>query len=113
MLHDWDDRQCVAILRRCAEAMSAHAELLVVERLLPTGDTPSLAIARDLHMMCNMGGRERTAEHYRELLAEAGFELTARHELPLDGALLRARRRCSPQPDSERGGRWGGPEQQL
>jgi hypothetical protein len=42
-------------------------------------------------MLCNVGGRERTAGHYRELLAEAGFTLTARHELPLDFALLQAR----------------------
>ncbi len=41
-------------------------------------------------MMCNVGGRERTASHYRRMLSEAGFELTAQHELPLDFALLRA-----------------------
>jgi len=92
VLHDWDDQQCLAILERCAEAMPADAELLIVERLLPEDDSPSLAVAWDVHMMCNVGGRERTAEHYRRLLAAAGFDLTARSELPLDGALLRARK---------------------
>ncbi|WP_145794737.1 methyltransferase [Kitasatospora atroaurantiaca] len=93
VLHDWDDRQCLAILERCAEAMPAGAELLIVERLLPEDDSPSLAVAWDVHMMCNVGGRERTADHYRRLLAAAGFDLTTWSELPLDGALLRARKR--------------------
>jgi hypothetical protein len=43
-------------------------------------------------MLCNVGGRERTAAHYGRLLAEAGFEPTGRADLPLDGALLTARR---------------------
>jgi len=92
VLHDWDDAQCLAILRRCARAMPHHAELLVVERLLPTDATPSLAVAWDVHMLCNVGGRERSAEHYRRLLTKAGFELTDVTELPLEGFLLRARR---------------------
>lgn len=93
VLHDWDDQQCQAILKRCAEAMPGHAELLIVERLLPEDDSPSLAVAWDIHMMCNVGGRERTSSHYRRLLSDAGFELTAQHELPLDVALLCAGRR--------------------
>ncbi|GAA5015080.1 methyltransferase [Kitasatospora paranensis] len=92
VLHDWDDRQCLAILRRLAEAMPADAELLVVERLLPEDDSPSLAVPWDVHMLCNVGGRERTAAHYGRLLAEAGFEPTGRADLPLDGALITARR---------------------
>ncbi|WP_431681414.1 methyltransferase [Kitasatospora sp. KL5] len=94
VLHDWDDRQCLGILQRLAAAVPEHAELLVVERLLPAdGDpSPSLAVPWDVHMLCNVGGRERTAEHYGRLLAEAGFDLTGVAELPLDGALLSARR---------------------
>lgn len=42
VLHDWDDARCATILRSCAEAMPAHAELLIVERLLPEDDSPSL-----------------------------------------------------------------------
>jgi hypothetical protein len=88
VLHDWDDQQCRTILKRCAEAMRPDAELLVLERLLPS----PLAVAWDLHMLCNVGGRERTAGHYRRLLAEAGFEVVDVHDLPLEVALLRARR---------------------
>jgi hypothetical protein len=90
VLHDWDDEQCDHILRRCAEAMPAHATLYIIERLLPEDRTPSLAPAWDVHMLCNVGGRERTRTHYRELLATAGLALRETQQLPLDFTLLRA-----------------------
>jgi hypothetical protein len=96
ILHDWEDEQGVSILQRCAAAMSAHADLLIIERLLPEDATPSLAAAWDIHMMCNVGGRERTGSQYRRMLHESGFELSRQYRLPLDTALLRARRVGSP-----------------
>lgn len=93
VLHDWDDTHCHTILIACAAGMPDHAELLIVERLLPaTEGTDSLAVPWDIHMLCNVGGRERTEAHYRALLAEAGFELTATLPLPLDAHVLRARK---------------------
>lgn len=93
VLHDWDDERCRAILATCAAHMPEHAELLVLERLLPEqAGADSLAVPWDVHMLCNVGGRERTESHYRDLLAEAGFEVVVTHPLPLDGHLLRARR---------------------
>jgi NAD(P)-dependent dehydrogenase (short-subunit alcohol dehydrogenase family)/ubiquinone/menaquinone biosynthesis C-methylase UbiE len=94
VLHDWDDQQCRLILQRCAEAMSPNAQLLILERLLPEDDSPSLAAAWDVHMLCNVGGRERTAGHYRRLLRESGFMLTGQHRLPLEFVVLQA----TPQP---------------
>ncbi|MTD54309.1 hypothetical protein GKO32_10020 [Amycolatopsis sp. RM579] len=93
VLHDWDDAQCHTILTTCAANMPEHAELLVIERLLPeSAGTESLAIPWDVHMLCNVGGRERTESHYRALLAKAGFTLVDTQPLPLDGYVLRARR---------------------
>jgi hypothetical protein len=98
VLHDWDDERCVEILRHCARAMPVDADLLVVERVLPADGSPSLATAWDLHMMCNVGGRERTADHYARLLAEAGLTLVGHGPLPLDGSVLHARRALLPKP---------------
>lgn len=92
VLHDWDDDRCAEILRHCARAMSDTADLLVVERVLPTDGSASLATAWDLHMMCNVGGRERSADHYARLFAEAGLTLVGRAPLPLDGSVLHVRR---------------------
>ncbi|MFE7096124.1 methyltransferase [Streptomyces erythrochromogenes] len=102
VLHDWDDDRCVEILRHCARAMPAHADLLVVERLLPVDGSPSLATAWDLHMLCNVGGRERSADHYARLLADAGLELVGHSPLPLDAHVLHARRAAVPETDIRR-----------
>jgi hypothetical protein len=92
VLHDWDDDRCRDILRHAARAMPSHADLLIVERVLPTDGSASLAAAWDLHMMCNVGGRERTADHYARLLADTGFALVGRSPLPLEATLLHARK---------------------
>ncbi|WP_427922691.1 methyltransferase [Streptomyces sp. cg40] len=90
VLHDWDDDRCLTILDNCARAMRPGAQLLVVERLLPT----PTAVAWDIHMLCNVGGRERDEDHYRLLLEKTGFEVQACHALPLGASLLNAVR-CS------------------
>lgn len=77
VLHNWDDRRAVAILRNCAEAMTADARVLIVESIVPTGLEPSPAKVHDLEMLVFMpGGRERTRLEYRELLAAAGLRLS-------------------------------------
>ncbi|MFE2552007.1 methyltransferase [Streptomyces sp. NPDC059355] len=103
VLHDWDDDRCREILRHCARAMPAHADLLIVERLLPADGSPSLATAWDLHMLCNVGGRERRADHYARLLADAGLQLVGHTPLPLDAHVLHARRAAVPDPVTGRG----------
>ncbi|MEU2448768.1 methyltransferase [Streptomyces sp. NPDC012765] len=102
VLHDWDDDRCREILRHCARAMPAHADLLVVERLLPVDGSPSLATAWDLHMLCNVGGRERRADHYARLFADAGLQLVGHSPLPLDAHVLHARRAPAPDPVTRR-----------
>ncbi|MFF5933740.1 methyltransferase [Streptomyces sp. NPDC012508] len=92
VLHDWDDDRCRSILRHCADAMPPHADLLIVERLLPADAAPSLATAWDLHMMCNTGGRERTAGHYARLLEDQGLQLVGHTPLALGAHALHARR---------------------
>ncbi|MER6157942.1 methyltransferase [Streptomyces sp. NPDC001868] len=92
VLHDWDDERCREILRHCARAMPDHADLLVVERVLPSDGSASLATAWDVHMMCNVGGRERQAGHYERLFADAALTLVNRTPLPLDGHVLHVRK---------------------
>ncbi|MFF6986081.1 methyltransferase [Streptomyces sp. NPDC010273] len=86
VLHDWDDERCLTILQHCAAAMRPGARLLVVERLLPT----PTAVAWDVHMLCNVGGRERDEDHYRRLLEKAGFTVRTSHALPLGASLIGA-----------------------
>ncbi|CAM03302.1 methyltransferase family protein [Saccharopolyspora erythraea NRRL 2338] len=94
ILHGFDDEACVRILASCREAMGEDATLLIVERVLPEGTEPSLALGYNLHMLAVMGnGRERGEQEYRVLLEKAGFELGPVRPLPLDAALVTAKPR--------------------
>lgn len=75
ILHDWDVERCGTILRTCRRAIPDHGKLLVVELVLPAGETPAFGKWLDLHMMVVTGGRERTAAQYGELLRMADFAL--------------------------------------
>jgi hypothetical protein len=85
VLHDWDDDACVAILRRCREAMRPGARLLVAERALPSEGGPSEAALFDVNMLVVTGGRERTVREYQTLLHAAG--LASGRTIPTASAL--------------------------
>ena len=75
VLHDWEDREAVAILRNCREAMRPGGRVLVVESLIPPGNDPCFVKWLDL-MMLVVGGRERTEEQYAGIFSAAGLRLT-------------------------------------
>ena len=78
VLHGWDDALCSVLLRNCRRAMSTHARLVLVERLMPpimSGSAPDRAAARtDLNMLVGSGGRERTLAELEKLLVDSGLE---------------------------------------
>lgn len=76
IIHDWDDEKSLVILRNCHKAMKPGAKLLLVESVIPSGNEPFGAKFLDLTMMLIPGGLERTAEQFRDLYTQAGFELT-------------------------------------
>ena len=74
VLHDWDDARCVAILRRCKDALGPGAKLLVVESLMEADAPPLPIVLRDLQMLCITGGRERSLQDHEKLFGQAGLE---------------------------------------
>jgi SAM-dependent methyltransferase len=75
VLHDWDDARAARILERCREAIEPGGRLLIVDRVLPEGDTPHHGKTVDINMLFLLGGRERTRREFADLLTAAGFEL--------------------------------------
>ncbi|MBF8270798.1 MAG: methyltransferase [Gammaproteobacteria bacterium] len=75
IIHDWDDNRVVEILENCRRAIKPDGKLLILEWVLPEGDTPHVAKVVDINMMMLMGGEERTAKQYGRLLAQAGFRM--------------------------------------
>ncbi len=76
IIHDWSEEQCLLILGNCRHAMGAQGRLLLVEMVLPGGDTPHPGKMLDMVMLMVPGGRERTETEYAALLDKAGLRLT-------------------------------------
>ena len=76
IIHDWTEAQCHTILGNCRKAMTTGAKLLIVEFVLPEGNTPHFGKLVDMVMLAIPGGEERTAREYRTLLDAAGFNMT-------------------------------------
>ena len=76
ILHDWDDAKAVSILRRCREAMTPSARLVLIELAEPEPGASRTDWANaDLLMMLLLDGRERTESELSGILAAAGFRL--------------------------------------
>jgi hypothetical protein len=75
IIHDWTDEQCATILGHCRQSIAPGGRLLIVETVLPAGDTPHLGKIYDMVMLVFPGGQERTEAEYASLLATSGFRL--------------------------------------
>jgi hypothetical protein len=75
IIHDFHDDQCVTILANCRRAISPDGRLLIVEMVLPPGNTPHAGKLLDIEMLVMPGGQERTEREYGVLLSRAGFHL--------------------------------------
>ena len=73
ILHGWDDDHARQILQAVRRAIPDHGRLLVVEEVLAPPNQPGGKIM-DL-LMATIGGRERTKQEWRALLADGGFAL--------------------------------------
>jgi hypothetical protein len=75
ILHDWDDDDAVAILRRVRAAVRPGGRIAIVETVLPDTPTEHLAWLFDLNMLVITGGRERSAGDFAALLDRAGCRI--------------------------------------
>lgn len=85
VLHDWPDADCLAILRRCREAMRREDRLLVAEMLTVPCQPGVQVTLIDMIMLMYFGeARQRTVDEYRGLFDSTRFSLT--RVLPTAGA---------------------------
>ena len=73
IIHDWEDEDCLRILRVCRQAMDVGNALLIIERELGEPNERQEAKFADLNMLVSPGGRERTTAEYAGLVEAAGF----------------------------------------
>jgi 2,7-dihydroxy-5-methyl-1-naphthoate 7-O-methyltransferase len=71
ILHDWDDEHAHTILARCVEAAHPASRVLIIEPV-----AGQLAQSEfDLSMLVIFGGRERSVDEFRDLVAHHGLGL--------------------------------------
>jgi hypothetical protein len=78
IIHDWDDERAIQILRNIRTAMKGRPDgrVVLIESVLPPGNSPDFGKLIDVEMLLLPGGRERTADEFRALFGKAGFEMT-------------------------------------
>jgi hypothetical protein len=78
IIHDWGDAEARTILQKSRAAADADTTLVLIEQVVPDviAFTPAhQAVIRGDLTMLGVGGKERTAEEYRAVLAGGGWRL--------------------------------------
>jgi len=78
------------ILASIAAAGGSGARLLLLEFVVPSGDSPHISKISNLNMLAMTGGRERTETEWRELLNGAGFTGIALHHTGTPFSVIQA-----------------------
>ncbi|GLJ25142.1 hypothetical protein SUGI_0480830 [Cryptomeria japonica] len=76
ILHDWDNEQCLKILKNCYEAIPEDGKVLIVDAVIDDdgGMKRQAGFLFDMCMMAaSTGGKERTWKEFEDLFFKAGF----------------------------------------
>ncbi|RAK96778.1 O-methyltransferase [Aspergillus ibericus CBS 121593] len=77
IFHDWPDHICRKILVNTISAMDpGYSRIIISDFVLPDTDAQLLQASLDIQMMSIGSGVERSERQWRELLDEAGLEIT-------------------------------------
>ncbi|XP_047973193.1 acetylserotonin O-methyltransferase-like [Salvia hispanica] len=87
VLHDWNDEECIAILRKCKEAIKE--KVMIVEAVIGEEEEEEeeeedkysdVRLALDMVMLAHTSGKERTLKEWEFVVKEAGFSrFTVKH----------------------------------
>jgi hypothetical protein len=78
ILHNWNDQQCIEILRQCRRAALPGAKIAIIEFIVGDLTDPGrMATLDDLAMFAVLGGRSRSLDEFDGLLTRAGLRRIA------------------------------------
>jgi O-methyltransferase len=76
MLFNWDDNRAAKILSNCREAMTPTGRVLLIDPVMPLGNSPSPAKVLDRKMLVGCaGGVARTETEFRARFTQAGLQV--------------------------------------
>lgn len=73
IIHDWNDEESETILKAIFRSARPGTKLLLLETIVPENNTLDWSKMLDVHMLALLGGKQRTRQEFKALLAEAGF----------------------------------------
>ncbi|KAG5603240.1 hypothetical protein H5410_034610 [Solanum commersonii] len=77
VLHNWDDEDCVKILKNCWRALPKDGKVIVIERIQPeypeTNILSKHSFSFDISIIIFHGGKERAKQQFEDLPKQAGF----------------------------------------
>jgi hypothetical protein len=73
ILHNWDDEDCVRILRNCRASARPGARAVVVESVISEVGAPELGPLRDMLMLIVLPGKERDLNELDALFSASGW----------------------------------------
>jgi hypothetical protein len=85
IIHDWYDDNNQKILRNIRANMPEDGKVLIIEVVVPEGNTPHFSKIMDLEMLMSPGGVERTPLEFEQLLTDSGFKLN--RIIPTEGLM--------------------------
>ncbi|KAL1817316.1 hypothetical protein DCAR_0521744 [Daucus carota subsp. sativus] len=78
--HNWNDEDCLRILKNCHQALAENKKLIIAEFILPevpggSDDATKGVVHMDAIMMAHIpGGKERSEKEFEALATQAGFK---------------------------------------
>ena len=90
ILHDWDDAECVKILKTIRKAIPPGGRIAVIDYLLPEVPAPTEGLSLDLAMMIWDTGQERKLSEFEALFDASGFKLDRVSENPHGQSVIEA-----------------------
>jgi hypothetical protein len=73
VIHQLSDTEAVQVLRNIRDVMAPDGRVILVDPVLPEGDTPHAGKFMDITMMALTRGRDRTEREIAEVLADASL----------------------------------------
>ncbi|WP_375562412.1 methyltransferase [Bernardetia sp. OM2101] len=77
VLHNWNDEDCIKILKKCREAIPSNGRLLIMDMVIKEDEAQVFEKSLDIVMLLLLGAKERTKEEFEDILTKAGFKLNA------------------------------------
>ncbi|MGN9908992.1 methyltransferase [Phytohabitans sp. LJ34] len=74
-IHDWNDEDATTILRNIRRAMGDGGQLIVIDEVLPEGDSAHFGKFEDIVMLALLKGQVRTEAEFAALFENAGLRL--------------------------------------